>query len=175
MRRDCRGRPLELLMPRPAAEGWAGDAAASSPLEVLGTFGTNGYRVRRPDGHEFSLVREPKNAWYCDTRLYRSRRSPRVADASPDAEPVRAVRRPGRCTCASTTLQSARFRAARSPRKSGPSNKDCLPRDDSVDTLAAASRLRLPDAEVLALGAGSRAKFTLWFRGLVWELVEKLH
>ncbi len=69
VRRDRRGRPLELLMPRPAAEGLAGDAAASSPLEVLGTFGTNGYRVRRPDGHEFSLVREPKNAWYCDTRL----------------------------------------------------------------------------------------------------------
>jgi hypothetical protein len=56
VRWDAKGRPLEILF-----EG-------SSPLslEVLGTFGRRGFRVRTEGGHEFSLVREPKNQWYAD-------------------------------------------------------------------------------------------------------------
>ena len=60
VRRDDRGRPLELL-----AVDAEGDERAT-PLEVIGTFGARGFRVRASDGHEFSLVREPKNLWYAD-------------------------------------------------------------------------------------------------------------
>lgn len=61
VRRDGRGRPLELLDQDPQG------AERVIALEVLGTFGKRGFRVRAADGHEFSLVREPKNRWYADS------------------------------------------------------------------------------------------------------------
>ena len=60
VRRDGRGRPLELL------DVDAAGAERAIALEVLGTFGARGFRVRASDGHEFNLVREPKNLWYAD-------------------------------------------------------------------------------------------------------------
>lgn len=57
VRTDRRGRPVELLF---ADE-------KRTEVEVLGTFGSHGYRVRSGAGHEFSLVREPKNWWYADS------------------------------------------------------------------------------------------------------------
>ncbi len=59
VRADRRGRPLELVF----------DAREGTQVEVLGTFGSHGYRVRSDAGHEFSLVREPNNCWYADTTL----------------------------------------------------------------------------------------------------------
>lgn len=56
---DVRGRPLEIVF----------GGGSRTPVEVLGTFGTHGYRVRSDVGHEFCLVREPKNLWYADSEL----------------------------------------------------------------------------------------------------------
>jgi len=56
---DRRGRPLEIVF----------GGGSRTPVEVLGTFGTHGFRVRSDEGHEFCLVREPKNLWYADTQL----------------------------------------------------------------------------------------------------------
>jgi len=59
VRWDRRRRPVELVF----------GAGKRTSVEVLGTFGEHGYRVRSREGHEFSLVREPKNCWYADTPL----------------------------------------------------------------------------------------------------------
>lgn len=56
---DARQRPVEIV--------FAG--GSRTPVEVLGTFGTHGFRVRSDEGHEFCLVREPKNLWYADALL----------------------------------------------------------------------------------------------------------
>lgn len=56
---DVRGRPLEIVF----------GGGSRTPVEVLGTFGTHGFRVRSDAGHEFCLVREPKNLWYADSEL----------------------------------------------------------------------------------------------------------
>lgn len=56
VRWDAKGRPVEILF----------EGKAPLSLEVLGTFGRRGFRVRAEGGHEFSLVREPKNQWYSD-------------------------------------------------------------------------------------------------------------
>jgi hypothetical protein len=59
VRADRRGRPVALQV---GIDGSVG-------LEVLGKLGRYGYRVRSAEGHEFTLVREPKNHWYADTPL----------------------------------------------------------------------------------------------------------